>query len=471
MRPTDPTTCRDLLAAIWRPVARRRRTDQSGLALLDVLLGMAIFSLIAVIAVQSMGHVRARAYVTRVVSDAMQVALGIEGYMTDAGQLPAALADGPANSDDTQVTTGDLGVNLSTGAAIRSYTVAEDGDNYSVCVDHTDSQAWAFYDSAADGITGSGIGIGTSETCTANLKDGDEDGDDEPTPTPTPTLAACTVGISSHIGFSPDAGATWETSYLIRSYSPEDCDRTALYSAIEGHIRSQHPAANPSGTRPTTVDPANDAGWQGNILGTLIPSEFMAGVQSWLAGAHPDVVVEIHWDDAGSGGSGGSGSGGDGADADDDGFSLAEETAMGSDPNDASSPWAGGRNGDADGDGHSNWVEFEAGGHTAVTDPAVLGTGGGGEGGQTATLIAATVAPNGGGTLITVTGTGMRSLVAGKASFAGMTQSVVINVSDDSTLTFSGPPAGFSTTLGMGDLSFVGVDAAGKLTAPLLITV
>lgn len=165
----DLITRRELLAAIRRPFSRGARKDQYGLALLDVLLGVAIFALIAVIALQSMGKFRERAYMLRAVSDAQQLAIGIEGHVTDAGAVPADVTAGPANPDAV-ITTGDLGVNLSHGDTIRSYAVAPDGA-YSICVDHADSQAWALYQSTDGAVTGSGVGA--SERCTANLKDSD----------------------------------------------------------------------------------------------------------------------------------------------------------------------------------------------------------------------------------------------------------------------------------------------------------
>lgn len=82
-------------------LARIRRREE-GLALLDVLLGMAIFALIAVIAVQAMGQFRDRATRTQMVSDTKQVISAVTAAQTMPGAEPfdwlpavtARLADG-----------------------------------------------------------------------------------------------------------------------------------------------------------------------------------------------------------------------------------------------------------------------------------------------------------------------------------------------------------------------------------------
>ncbi len=136
-----------------------RRHDQTGLALLDVLLGMAIFALIAVIAVQSMAMFRSRAYVTGASSDAQQLATGIESYLTDNSTVPDAITVGPADSDPDTVTTGDLGVNLTNNNSLHRYTV--NGPNYTFCVLHmsdTDVDGWVFYNSVGGAIADSDTG-------------------------------------------------------------------------------------------------------------------------------------------------------------------------------------------------------------------------------------------------------------------------------------------------------------------------
>ena len=57
---------------------QRPREREDGLALLDVLIGMAIFALIAVIAVSAISQYRSRANVTAVVSDVKRIALQLE---------------------------------------------------------------------------------------------------------------------------------------------------------------------------------------------------------------------------------------------------------------------------------------------------------------------------------------------------------------------------------------------------------
>lgn len=136
------------LIAKFRSRAAARRTGESGLALLDVLLGMAIFALIAVIAVQSMGQFRARAYQTATASDAQQLAVGLESYLTDNAAYPA-LVDIDTAAEMRAV----LGVNLTTNNSMSRYTVA--GTGYSFCVVNS-AGAWSEYQSTAGAIVRSG---------------------------------------------------------------------------------------------------------------------------------------------------------------------------------------------------------------------------------------------------------------------------------------------------------------------------
>ena len=69
--------------------ARRWEKREDGLALLDVLIGMAIFALIAVIAVSAISQYRAKANVTAVVSDAKRLGLQLTLWEKDkSSSLP-----------------------------------------------------------------------------------------------------------------------------------------------------------------------------------------------------------------------------------------------------------------------------------------------------------------------------------------------------------------------------------------------
>ena len=69
-----------------------RRLNPKALALLDVLIGMAIFALIAVIAVIALGQFRQRAFQTGAVEDARSLGLVVESSSTNTGAYPATLS-------------------------------------------------------------------------------------------------------------------------------------------------------------------------------------------------------------------------------------------------------------------------------------------------------------------------------------------------------------------------------------------
>ncbi|MBC3716919.1 hypothetical protein, partial [Bacillus pumilus] len=84
-----------------------KRDDERGLALLDVLLGMAIFALIVVIGVQNFNTMRNRAYVTQAVSDAKQVGSSVMAAMTAPGALGGGMSAG-VNIPEGHLTDDDL---------------------------------------------------------------------------------------------------------------------------------------------------------------------------------------------------------------------------------------------------------------------------------------------------------------------------------------------------------------------------
>ncbi len=129
-----------------------RRNGETGLALLDVLLGMAIFALIAVIAVQAMGQFRERAYVSQVTSDVKQLATGIEGTLTEPNAVWADVNDATAAFSATEIEA--LGVNL-TGANTATVVSGGIGD-YVICVTGNDKEAR--YDAEQGKVISSGDG-------------------------------------------------------------------------------------------------------------------------------------------------------------------------------------------------------------------------------------------------------------------------------------------------------------------------
>lgn len=119
-----------------------RRNGEQGLALLDVLIGMAIFALISIIAISAIGQFRARAFESGALSDARAIGVAAEAQFTDNQAYPA---------DATEL---QALVTMTKNNTVASYTDAGDG-TFSFCVEHKDG-AYAEYDSAAGGVTGSG---------------------------------------------------------------------------------------------------------------------------------------------------------------------------------------------------------------------------------------------------------------------------------------------------------------------------
>lgn len=144
---------------LTRFAKRHPRLRQAGLALLDVLLGMAIFALIAVIAVQAMGQFRERAYVTQVTSDAKQAGTAIEAGRTEPGvnAYPAAVSPSGAEID---------GLNLTEGVQVGAYRVDPVGDGsdaFEICMEKPGNGAHAVYDSGEGAVLAAGREGGCEE--------------------------------------------------------------------------------------------------------------------------------------------------------------------------------------------------------------------------------------------------------------------------------------------------------------------
>ena len=67
---------------------RQRHAGEDGLALLDVLIGMAIFALVAVIAVSAISQYRARAIRVTLMSDLQQIHMAVEDYYSQHQAYP-----------------------------------------------------------------------------------------------------------------------------------------------------------------------------------------------------------------------------------------------------------------------------------------------------------------------------------------------------------------------------------------------
>lgn len=149
---------------------RGRSRGKDGFALLDVLLGMSIFALLAVIAVQSTSLFRAKADLKAVASEAQALAAGLESYMTENEDfpLPANVSgasgvanlgfSGTANAYPRTVSTSGqkdmrgLGVKLDPAHRVSRYVMSQSGNgSYQFCVVH-DSGVWVAWRSSDDRI-------------------------------------------------------------------------------------------------------------------------------------------------------------------------------------------------------------------------------------------------------------------------------------------------------------------------------
>lgn len=104
------------LASLIRQRLAARSRGQSGLTLLDLLLGMAIFSIVAIIAVSAMSSFRERAYVAQAKEEGKTVAQVKE----EAGVKPSAADSEPvAEAEPSEpVTVPWVPILLGTGALL-----------------------------------------------------------------------------------------------------------------------------------------------------------------------------------------------------------------------------------------------------------------------------------------------------------------------------------------------------------------
>lgn len=174
------------------------KNRESGLALLDVLIGMAIFALIALIALSSLSQYRQKAYMSGAQSDAKAIGTAVEAESINTGAYARCVT--AATNDYVFTTGGTAGAavttnqsstacNQNTGAGLvttpigkvtsgnvvlgyKVYTATGNRTAFKFCVQHVSNgtaDAWATYDSELGGLIGSGTGGGcTSATWGAN---------------------------------------------------------------------------------------------------------------------------------------------------------------------------------------------------------------------------------------------------------------------------------------------------------------
>ena len=132
---------------------RRRSAPDAGLALLDTLLGMAIFALIVVIAIQSIGQYRQRAFEVAAMSDARQVGVALLAASTESQTNPSTSLP-PA-------TLAAIGANLTKNNSVGGFRVG--GGSFAICIQHASGgvpDAYAVFDSEGGAVTDSGRGEG-----------------------------------------------------------------------------------------------------------------------------------------------------------------------------------------------------------------------------------------------------------------------------------------------------------------------
>lgn len=188
----------------------RRLARERGLATLDVLIGIAIFGLVAVIAVTAWRQYHVRAYETAAISDAKAVGDGIlaaqvDGWAgpaaahldSDAGELRLVAVTKPrldvSKVSDPLATSG---ANLTAGNRLTDWTVINK-ENFGFCIEHLSGgsvDAWAAYRTDRGGVYAHGRSDGCPGIAVETPEGGDEPGDepgdhtpptDPPTPGPT----------------------------------------------------------------------------------------------------------------------------------------------------------------------------------------------------------------------------------------------------------------------------------------------
>lgn len=124
---------------------RHDREAERGSLILDILIGMAIFALIAFIAATAVGQYRQRAYKQGAMSDAKSLAEAMQASRIDGAPMPAVGAVDASAYDTT----------LTARNSARVLTVSDDGEDFALCVEH-DTGAYGLYDSTGGGMAETG---------------------------------------------------------------------------------------------------------------------------------------------------------------------------------------------------------------------------------------------------------------------------------------------------------------------------
>lgn len=157
-------------------LARRlsvRRRGEAGLAMLDVLLAMAIFALIAVIAAQGTAKVRERAYASQAIASVKDVSLLLSARITNDTALPAAGTmagppartypdwDGAATVASPTDLSGIENFKMTAGIEVSRYVLYADAKSFAMCMVHRTGgtiDAFAGYHSPSGQVVQSGTG-------------------------------------------------------------------------------------------------------------------------------------------------------------------------------------------------------------------------------------------------------------------------------------------------------------------------
>lgn len=276
-----------------------RPRDESGSLILDLLIGMAIFALVAAIVVGGVGAYRVRAYEQGALADAHSIAQAAEAD-SDKG-YPASL--------DASTLAG-LGLNLSPGNQVGGYDV--DGDSFALCVEHSTgtSDAYAIYDSAQGGI----IDKGRNGGCVGKVLDAGSTPYTPPAPTGTPTPPAFVVpGPSGKViawGYNPTGGTNVPAAALSNVSSVASGMNYSLALKSDGTVIGWGENANGQATPPAGLghvvaigagvtlsvalkDDGSVVAWGQNIYGqTTVPAAAQSGVTQISVGSYHTLALK-----------------------------------------------------------------------------------------------------------------------------------------------------------------------------------
>lgn len=137
---------------------KRRDRDSRGILTLDVLIGITLFSLVVVLAIQSMSGMRARGYKNSTEGDAQKLSTLVQSRLSNA---PGE----PINSGSAGLAAMYPDFHPSDGNRASVWVGGADLNRYIICVHH-ESGAWARYISDQKRIAGSGTSLSSGGPCT-----------------------------------------------------------------------------------------------------------------------------------------------------------------------------------------------------------------------------------------------------------------------------------------------------------------